>query len=219
MGKVNKVLERKTNILILLSFFLLSLLLLAPILLVGGCKNEQAEKTKKANVIKPAEGISGTIEMKTSKAEDMPETGENGHKQNKTQESSKALTLPDYKLNFYDFEKKTDPFISLVMEKKQRKLAAPSAHKGPVGILSPLEKTDLKQLRLTAIVIMKNKRIAMVEDPTGKGYEITIGTYIGKNQGRVARISEQGIQVNEKVKDYNGKLIERTVEKKLYGHE
>jgi Tfp pilus assembly protein PilP len=120
------------------------------------------------------------------------------------------------KSDFYDSKGKPDPFIPLIQEKKR---PAPSVQKRPARVLSPLEKIELDQLRLTAIVIMKNKRVAMVEDSTGKGYEISIGTYIGKNKGRVAGINERSIQVTERIKDYNGKSKEQLIEKKLYQYD
>jgi type IV pilus assembly protein PilP len=62
---------------------------------------------------------------------------------------------------------------------------------------------------------MKNKRIAMVEEATGKGYEIGIGTYMGKNRGKVSEIKDSSIVIKELVKDYKGRLREQVQEIKL----
>jgi type IV pilus assembly protein PilP len=63
---------------------------------------------------------------------------------------------------------------------------------------------------------MEKKRIAMVEEATGKGYEITIGTFIGRNQGKVTEIKDSSIVVTELIKDFKGKLKEQTQEIKLH---
>ena len=63
---------------------------------------------------------------------------------------------------------------------------------------------------------MGKKRIAMVEEATGKGYEVSIGTFIGKNQGKVTEINGSSITVTELVKDFKGKLKEQTQEIKLH---
>ncbi|MCK5162883.1 MAG: pilus assembly protein PilP, partial [Desulfobacula sp.] len=67
-----------------------------------------------------------------------------------------------------------------------------------------------------AVIIMKNKQIAMVEEASGKGYEVGIGTYIGKNQGRVSQIKDSSIVIKELVKDYKGRLKEHVQEIKLH---
>ena len=63
---------------------------------------------------------------------------------------------------------------------------------------------------------MKNRQIAMVEEANGKGYEVGIGTYIGKNQGKVSEIKDSSIVIKELVKDYKGRLKERVQEIKLH---
>ncbi|MBT7261466.1 MAG: pilus assembly protein PilP, partial [Desulfobacula sp.] len=70
--------------------------------------------------------------------------------------------------------------------------------------------------RLVAVIIMKNRQIAMVEEANGKGYEVGIGTYIGKNQGKVYEIKDSSIVIKERVKDYKGRLKERVQEIKLH---
>jgi len=86
----------------------------------------------------------------------------------------------------------------------------------PKRILTPLEKIDISQIRLVAVIMMKNKQIAMVEEANGKGYEVGIGTYMGKNQGRVTEIKNSSIIIKEIVKDFKGKLKERVQEIKLH---
>ncbi|MFO7861493.1 MAG: pilus assembly protein PilP [Desulfosalsimonas sp.] len=82
---------------------------------------------------------------------------------------------------------------------------------------TPLEKIALSQLKLTAILRLAsdNDAIAMVEDPSGKGYVVKKGTWIGDQGGRVAEIRSDRIIVQEQYKDVFGKIAEREIEKKL----
>jgi type IV pilus assembly protein PilP len=80
--------------------------------------------------------------------------------------------------------------------------------------LTPLEKLDISQLKLTAIIIGAQS-IAMVQESTGKGHVIKIGTYIGINSGRVVEINKNEVVVEEEVEDLLGKLVVRKRELKL----
>jgi type IV pilus assembly protein PilP len=114
----------------------------------------------------------------------------------------------------YNSQGKIDPFESLIQEKSMERPALLGAR--PKRILTPLEKIGLNQIRLVAVIIMKNNRIAMVEEASGKGYEVGVGTYIGKNQGKVSEIKDSSIMIKELVNDYKGRLKERVQEIKLH---
>jgi type IV pilus assembly protein PilP len=117
-------------------------------------------------------------------------------------------------IEHYDFQGKIDPFESLIQEKSVEIM--PQVDERPKRILTPLEKIGINQIRLVAVIIMKNRQIAMVEEANGKGYEVGIGTYIGKNQGKVSEIKDNSIVIKELVKDYKGSLKERVQEIKLH---
>ncbi|OGR15483.1 MAG: hypothetical protein A2277_09475 [Desulfobacterales bacterium RIFOXYA12_FULL_46_15] len=127
-----------------------------------------------------------------------------------TQEPIKS----DEKAEYYDSQGRVDPFLPLIQEKVEEPQSA--IDDNPQRILTPLEKIELGQIRLVAIVTMENKKIAMVEEATGKGYEVIIGTYIGRNQGKVSEINDSSIMVTELVKDFRGKLKEQIQEIKLH---
>jgi type IV pilus assembly protein PilP len=80
--------------------------------------------------------------------------------------------------------------------------------------LTPLEKLDISQLKLTAIIIGP-QNIAMVQEATGKGYVVKRGTYIGINSGRVVEINKNEIIIEEEVEDILGKIVVRKRELKL----
>jgi len=115
----------------------------------------------------------------------------------------------------YDSHGKIDPFNPLIQDKPEESRSI-IAEKGPKRILTPLEKVGLDQIRLVAVIIMEKRQIAMVEEASGKGYEVGIGTYIGKNQGKVSEIKDSSIVIKELVKDYKGRLKERVQEIKLH---
>ncbi len=112
----------------------------------------------------------------------------------------------------YESKGKIDPFRPLFQEKTD---TPPPITKGPVRILTPLEKIELSQIRLVAVIIMEGKRIAMVEEASGKGYEVGVGTYIGKQSGKIAQIKDSSIVIKEPVRDFKGRLSERVQEIKL----
>ncbi len=128
--------------------------------------------------------------------------------------SIKSENLDEFKADHYDSLGKIDPFRPLIQEKSEDPVAF--VDKRPKRILTPLEKIELSQIRLVAVIIMKGRQIAMVEEANGKGYEVGIGTYMGKNQGRVFKIKKNSIMIKELAKDFKGQLKEKVQEIKLY---
>ncbi|MCF8075443.1 MAG: pilus assembly protein PilP [Desulfotignum sp.] len=115
----------------------------------------------------------------------------------------------------YDAKSQLDPFMPLIQERSPGPSEVLEPDK-PKRILTPLEKMSLSQIRLVAVVIGENKKIAMVEEATGKGYEVRIGTYMGKNGGQVVDIQSDHIVVKELVADFKGIVTERFQELKLH---
>jgi len=68
-----------------------------------------------------------------------------------------------------------------------------------------LEKVDLSQLKLVAIVRAESGNRALVQDATGKGYVLNLGTYIGIHSGIVKEIQKDKVIVEEEVEDIYGK--------------
>jgi type IV pilus assembly protein PilP len=114
----------------------------------------------------------------------------------------------------YKPEGKPNPFKPLIVERPEvppQKVAEVVSESG-----TPLEKMELKQLKLVAIVWSIREPKAMVEDGAGKGYIITNGTSIGKNKGKVTQITSAGVVVSEKHETSSGKFSTREVTLKLY---
>lgn len=121
----------------------------------------------------------------------------------------------------YDFKGRVDPFIPLVNEKREGDVAAEKEEKtsAPKRILTPLEKMDLSQIKLVAVIQTTKDAIAMVEEASGKGYEVRIGTYMGRNEGRVVAINPNGLSIKEYYKDFKGQRRERVQELNFHRNE
>ena len=72
------------------------------------------------------------------------------------------------------------------------------------GILTPLQKYDISQLKLVAIISSPEGNIALVEDATGKGYFLKKGTFIGKNDGKITKILKDKVIIEEVYQDIFG---------------
>lgn len=70
--------------------------------------------------------------------------------------------------------------------------------------LTPLQKYDVSQLKLVAIITAPEGNIALVEDSLGKGYFLKKGTWIGKNNGKVIKILKDRVMIEEVYEDVFG---------------
>jgi type IV pilus assembly protein PilP len=127
------------------------------------------------------------------------------------------VEAPPMETYTYDPKGKPDPFKPLVVEKPE---TPPSKPKQALEAFSegatPLERMDLAQLKLVAIIWNISAPRGMVEDGTGKGYILSIGTPIGRNQGKITQITSRGVVVSERYEVSSGKFRTREVTLKLY---
>ncbi len=98
-----------------------------------------------------------------------------------------------------------DPFRPFTLHNRR----APT----PREKLSPLERYDLGQLKLVGVIWDVKTPNAMVEDSTGLGYVVRIGTPIGMNEGKVKTIQQSGLVIEEFQYDFYGakKKVERNM--------
>ncbi len=124
---------------------------------------------------------------------------------------------------------RNDPFFPIIFPE------GPGTTKPKPGkSLTPLQKLDLSSIKLVAIVSSGKDARALVEDSTGMGYIIKVGTYIGINNGKVIgiypasivyrngvpEIEKPGrIEVSEKYRTYFGTTKTRVVTIPLKGEE
>ena len=81
--------------------------------------------------------------------------------------------------------------------------------------LTELQMFDLDQLKLVAVVVGTATPLAMVEDPTGKGHAVKVGTVIGKHWGQVKHIRRGEIIIQEEFRDFTGRRVTHLVPMKL----
>jgi type IV pilus assembly protein PilP len=106
--------------------------------------------------------------------------------------------LPAAKEPPYDPSGKPDPFQPPVLESPLEQMVRTKK-------LLPLEQFEVSEFQLVSIVIGPGGNKAMVQDASGKGYLLTVGSKIGKNQGRVVAIVPRQVLIEEKTKDFLGR--------------
>jgi Tfp pilus assembly protein PilP len=114
----------------------------------------------------------------------------------------------------YEAQGRRDPFDALIKEKPP---APPSPVQPPGPVIDParprgpLEHFDLSALKLIGIVWGDLGRRAMIRAPDGKGYFVTVGMYMGQNGGRIVAIEDDHLVIEEKHRDQEGKIVNKTL--------
>jgi type IV pilus assembly protein PilP len=109
----------------------------------------------------------------------------------------------------YESEGRRDPLEPLVKEKPPESLT-------PVGVtpgrpLGPLERFDMSALKLVGIVWGELGRRALIKAPDGKGYFVTVNSYMGKYGGKVVAIEDDRVVVEELYKNLEDKIVPKTL--------
>ena len=153
-----------------------------------------------------------TASAAAKKGGDEDEDGEGGEGEPSTSSSSDAQKQPDLatlraKLDAaieaaeqysYNPIGKRDPFRSFLNFDNDDK-------PGP-GTL-PTQKYEIDQYKLAGLVWGVDRPRALVEDPDGMGHVLEIGTYIGKNWGKVTQITSGEVIVTEEYQTLDGELV------------
>jgi type IV pilus assembly protein PilP len=104
---------------------------------------------------------------------------------------------PDMEPYSYTSAGKPDPFVPLIADILAKSKASASNSRDK-EYLTPLQKYELKDLKLVAVVVSENEPTAMLEDPTGYGYFVRKGMLVGPNDGVVERVIPNGLIIKEK---------------------
>ncbi|MBW6510466.1 MAG: pilus assembly protein PilP [Desulfuromonadales bacterium] len=95
-----------------------------------------------------------------------------------------------------------DPFTPLI--RRDDPPPAIQTTRRPEALRGPLERYELRQLRLIAVMVVRGNPRAMVAAPDGKSYTVKVDDYIGINGGkvkdiqtRVMGVDEQGLRVEK----------------------
>ncbi|WP_457755669.1 pilus assembly protein PilP [Thermodesulfatator indicus] len=93
-----------------------------------------------------------------------------------------------------------DPFRSIIVQLKSLPV--------PQNITIFLKNYDLSDLKLVGIIDTGDQKIAVIEDPSGKGFFLKIGDYIGSQAGKIIRITKCAVYISQKFIDQQGNIIE-----------
>lgn len=169
--------------------------LLAALVLGPGCSRDNANaptvqdyEQKRAELMKRSGRE--VAKQRPAKAGEAPAPGE-------------GLTAAGGDYTYVAAPGRRDPFRSFIEDQKQR-LA--KTERGP------LEQFDLSQLTVVAVVWGTGRPRALVEDPSGRGYVVQVGTPIGKNDGSVTGIGDNAVTVRETYVDYLGAQTQKQIE-------
>ena len=113
----------------------------------------------------------------------------------------------------YVLEDRSDPFRPFIEDKVATKLDPDEIVDADVE-LTGMQLFEPGQLRLVAILFAGDRKIAFVEDVTGKGYALKEGMLIGR-YGVVSRIARDRVVVTETAQTRAGKDIVTTTVMRL----
>ena len=169
--------------------------------------SETPPASKTPATIVPVESVAAAAKAEAAKAEIKP-----------VEKDAVAPSEEESATEFaYTSAGRADPFQPLFQEKAAIKEAPAqeSADSEKKAITAkkkvqrvprtPLERMDLSQLKLVAIIRSDRGNRALVQDASGKGYVLNKGTYIGVNSGIVKQIEKDKVIVEEEVEDVYGK--------------
>lgn len=123
---------------------------------------------------------------------------------------SSATLSPDVSARLV-FANRKDPFRPYLQAKVEK---GPVAKSRPASLL-PILSYAVGQFRVTGIIAGLRENKALVVDPAGKGYVVTVGTNIGSNSGVITKIGPSFIEISEKFKDDAGKTKKRLIKLSL----
>lgn len=105
----------------------------------------------------------------------------------------------------YNPKGKRDPFEPFIKPARKENVAA----------LPPLQRYDIGELKFVGVIWTARGARALVEDVTGKGYTVKVGTKIGRSGGVVTRITDGQLFIGEESRESTGARVVREFSLKL----
>ncbi|MCX7982879.1 MAG: pilus assembly protein PilP [Syntrophales bacterium] len=96
------------------------------------------------------------------------------------------------------------PFIDLTVDRKKLEEEM-KKKKALLESTLPLISMPIESFRLVGIAGNETKRVAIVVDPTGRFYPLTVGMIIGENRSKIVSILEKKIILEERATGRGGK--------------
>lgn len=113
----------------------------------------------------------------------------------KSEGAAAASVAEDY---YYNPAGKRDPFQSFIKRGQSDELR-PDA--------PPLQRWDIDKYTLRGVIWNTQAPRALMVDPEGTGHVIKLGTYVGRNWGKVTSISEGCVVITEEYQTLDGELV------------
>ncbi len=124
-----------------------------------------------------------------------------------TPADSDTLNNPEQTITYeYIIEDRKDPFVPFITEKATTSEVNMDEIVDTNTVLTGMQVFEPGQLKLVALLKKEGEDFAMVEDFTGKGYIISVGTKIGK-RGVVKNIVPNQVIIEETAETRAGKQI------------
>jgi Tfp pilus assembly protein PilP len=118
------------------------------------------------------------------------------------------MDFPEHDFPPYSAIGKIDPFVPLIKATVIKKPDLPQPPAPDNHPKTELEKIDLSQLKLTAIVIRDSGgNRGLVEESSGKGHIVVLNTKIGTRGGKVVEIGKDRLIIEERGRDASGRII------------
>lgn len=118
-----------------------------------------------------------------------------------------AIDMRETERNMYKYDPagKRDPFLPFGLTTKIEDDSSKT----------PLERYDLGQLKLTAVLLGMGEPKAIVENASGRGFTVTVGTKIGRNNGVITQIEAEKVVVRERFVNFTGEEQVKDVDLRL----
>lgn len=118
----------------------------------------------------------------------------------KKAEPEAVAAAPAVEEYFYNPAGKRDPFKPFFAASKGA--AAPPDPNSP-----PLQRWDVDKFVLAGVIWNTNMPTALLMDPDGTGHVVQMGTYVGRNWGKVTSIADEAVVVTEEYQTMDGELV------------
>jgi type IV pilus assembly protein PilP len=183
-------------------------------LLATGCDSgteKPAQKTvvRQKIMTSPKANAPGPEKTTSSQAKTAPRSAAEGQKASAAATGSSGQNAQLASIKPYSAAGKTDPFVPLFRkdETADDRQAASAGKKRKKRVpRTPLERVDLSQLKLTGIIRSPQGNKALVEEATGKGYVVGVGTYLGNQGGKITEILDDRLIVEEEIESPLGEV-------------
>ena len=194
---------KRNRILFSFSVILIAVFLALPVL--TGCGEKEPPPEKKKPVAKRAKPRKKQVSQKSESISDIT-TADEKKDLLSDKKDAEPLKVADAEIEEeYNPIGRRDPFQSFI-SRAGFEVESEIIEEDIVDISGAvLTKFQLRQLTLVGVLIgINDENIALVEDPTGKGYMVKVGTRIAN--GKVSEINLNEVIVVEKYKNFLGEI-------------